>query len=72
VAGSGVQDSHSMKPGFKNDNLLITHVLHSCVKLLAVLHISSAQGWSVDLSVMNFGFGIELGATQPIVEVLAD
>ena len=28
--------------------LLITHVLDSCVKLLAVLHISSVQGRSVD------------------------
>jgi len=51
VAGSGVQDSHSMKPKFRNANLLITHVLDSCVKLLAVLHISSTQGRSVDLSV---------------------
>jgi len=53
VTGSGVHDSRSMKPRFRNDNLLITHVLDSCVKLLAVsrLHISSAQGRSVDLSV---------------------
>jgi len=35
----------------RNDNLLITHVLDWCVKLLAVLHISSAQGRLVDLSV---------------------
>ena len=46
-----VQDSHSMKPKFRNANLLITHVLDSCVKLLAVLHISSTQGRSGDLSV---------------------
>jgi len=43
--------SRSMKPRFRNANLLITHVVDSCVKLLAVLHISSAQGRSVDLSV---------------------
>ena len=61
-----------MRPRFKNANLLITHVLDSCVKLLAVLHILSAQGQSVDLSVMNFGFGIEPSATQPIVELLAN
>ena len=47
VAGSGVQDSKSMKPRLRNANLLITHVLDSCVRLLAVLHISSAQGRSV-------------------------
>jgi len=40
-----------MKPRFRNANLLITHVLESCVKLLAVLHISSAKGQLVDLSV---------------------
>ena len=40
-----------MKPRIRNANLLITHVLDRCVKLLAVLHISSAQGQSVDLSV---------------------
>ena len=51
MAGSGVQDICSMKPRFRNANLLITHVLDQCVKLLAVLHISSAQGRSVDLSV---------------------
>ena len=51
VAGSGVQDSRSMKPRFRNTNLLIIHVLDLCVNLLAVLHISSAQGRSVDLSV---------------------
>ena len=51
VAGSGVQDICSMKPRFRNANLLITHVFDWCVKLLAVLHISSAQGQSVDLSV---------------------
>ena len=51
LAGSRVQDICSMKPRFRNPNLLITYVLDWCVKLLAVLHISSAQGWSVDLSV---------------------
>jgi len=51
VAGSGVTDICSMKPRIRNANLLITHVLDRCVKLLAVLHISSAQGQSVDLSV---------------------
>ena len=45
------QDGRSMKPRFRNTNLLITHVLDSCVKLLAVLHISNAQGRSVNLSV---------------------
>ena len=49
--GSGVQDIFPMKPRFRSANLLITHVLDQCVKLLAVLHISSAQGRSVDLSV---------------------
>jgi len=44
VTGSGVKDSASITPRFRNDNLLITHVLDACVKLLAVLHISSAQG----------------------------
>ena len=51
MAGSGVQDIFSTNPRFRNANLLITHVLHRCVKLLDVLHISSAQGQSVDLSV---------------------
>ena len=51
VACSVVQDSRSMKPRFRNANLRITHVLDLCVKLLAVLQISSAQGRSVDLSV---------------------
>jgi len=52
VGGSGVLDICSMKPRFRNADLLITHVLDRCVKLLAVLHISSAQGPpSVDLSV---------------------
>ena len=46
-----IQDICSMKPRFRNANLLITHVLDQCVKLLAVLHISGAQGRSVDLSV---------------------
>jgi len=50
MAGSGVQDICSMKPRIRNANLLITHVLDRCVKLLAVLHISSA-GSIVDLSV---------------------
>jgi len=40
-----------MKPRFRNFNLLITHVLDRCVKLLVVLYISSTQGRSVDLSV---------------------
>jgi len=39
VAGSGVQDICPMKPRFRKTNLLITHVLDQCVKLLAVLHI---------------------------------
>jgi len=51
VAGSGVQDICSMKPGIRNANLLITHVLDRSVKFLVVLHISIAQGRSVDLSV---------------------
>jgi len=55
VVGSGVQDSRSIKPRFGNNNLLITHVLDSCVKLLSVLHISSAQGRSVHLSVDRNG-----------------
>jgi len=46
-----VYDSRSMKPRFRDTNLLITHVLDLSAKLLAVLHISRAQGWSVDLSV---------------------
>ena len=50
MAGSGVQDIYSMKPRLRNANLLITHILDWRVKLLAVLHISSAQGQSVDLS----------------------
>ena len=48
VAGGGVQDSRSIQPRIRKAHLLITHVLDSCVKLLAVLHISSAQGRSVD------------------------
>ena len=51
MAGSGVQDICSIEPRFRKANLLITHVLDWCLKLLAVLHISSAQGRSVDLSV---------------------
>jgi len=51
VAGSEVQEVFSMQPRFRNDILLITHVLDQCVKLLVVLHISSAQCRSVDLSV---------------------
>jgi len=39
-----------MKTRIRNDNLLITHVLDWCVKLLAALHRSIAQGQSVDLS----------------------
>jgi len=48
VVGGRIQDSGSMKPRIRNTDLLITHVLDSCVKILAVLHISSAQGQSVD------------------------
>jgi len=48
VAGGRVQDSRSMQLRIRKAHLLITHVLDSCVKLLAVLHISSAQGRSVD------------------------
>ena len=51
MSGSGVQDICSIKPRFRNANLLITRVLDWCVKLLVVLHMSSAQGRSVDLSV---------------------
>ena len=51
MAGSRAQDICSVKPRFRNANLLITHVLDRCVKLLAVLHISSAQDRSVDLPV---------------------
>jgi len=40
-----------MKSGFRNNKLLITHVLDMCVKLLVVSNISSAQVQSVDLSV---------------------
>jgi len=40
-----------MKPGFRNANFLITHVLDMCLKLLVVSNISSAQGQSVDLLV---------------------
>ena len=50
MAGSGVQDICSIQPKFRNAHLLLSHVLDWCVKLLAVLHISSAQGQSVDLS----------------------
>jgi len=39
-----------MKTRIRNDNLLITHVLDWCVKFLAALHRSIAQGQSVDLS----------------------
>ena len=42
VSGGGVQDNRSMQPRIRKAHLLITHVLDSCVKLLAVLHISSA------------------------------
>jgi len=51
VAGSRVKNSRSMKPRFRNANLLITHVLDLCMKILAVLHTSSAQGLTVDVSV---------------------
>jgi len=37
--------------GSRPNSMSITYVLDRCVKLLAVLHISSAQGRSVDLSV---------------------
>jgi len=43
-----IQDSRSMQPKIRKAHLLITHVLDTRVKLLAVLHISSAQGRSVD------------------------
>jgi len=33
-----------MQPRIRKARLLITHVLDSCVKLLAVLHASSTQG----------------------------
>jgi len=42
-----VTRQRSMKPKIRNAHLLITHALDSCAKLLAVLHISSAQGRSV-------------------------
>ena len=48
VTGGGVQDSRSMKPRIRNAHLPITHVLDLGVKLLALLHISSTQGRSVD------------------------
>jgi len=51
VAERAVQGSRSMKPRFRNANLLITHVLDMCVKILVVSNISSAQGRSVVLSV---------------------
>jgi len=51
VTGSGVQDIRSMKPRFRKANLLITHILDPCMKLVVVLHISSVQGQSVHLSV---------------------
>jgi len=51
VAERAVQGSRSMKPRFRNANLLITHVLDMCVKLLVVSNITSAQGQSMDLSV---------------------
>ena len=50
-----VQGSRSMKPRLRNANLLNTHVLDMCVKLLVVSNISSAQGQSVDLSVRITG-----------------
>jgi len=50
VAGSGVQDIRSMKQRFRKANLVITHVLDSCTKLVVVLHISSVQGRPVHLS----------------------
>jgi len=40
-----------MKPRFRNANVLLIRVFDLCVKLLTVLHISNAQGRSVDLSV---------------------
>ena len=43
VSGGGVHDSRSMHPRIRKVRLLITHVLDSCVKLLAVVHISSAS-----------------------------
>jgi len=41
----------SMKLRFRDDNVLLIRVFDLCVKLLTVLHISNAQGRSVDLSV---------------------
>jgi len=51
VVERAVQGIRSMKPRFRNANLLITHVLDMCVKIMVVSDISSAQGRSVDLSV---------------------
>ena len=64
MAGSGVQDICSMKPRFRNATLFITHVLDRYVKLLAVLHISSAQGRSVDLSV-------EIATGRRMIDIIA-
>ena len=50
MAGSGVQDIRSMKQRFRKANLVITHVLDSCTKLVVVLHMLSVQGRSVHLS----------------------
>jgi len=46
-----VQGSRAMMPRFRNANLLITHVLDMCAKILVVSNTSSAQGQSVDLFV---------------------
>jgi len=51
MAECGYKTSRLMKPRFRRANLLITHVLDLCVKLLAVLHTSRAHDRSVDLSV---------------------
>ena len=48
VVGGRIHDSWSMKPRIRNAHLLITRAADPCVKLLAVLQISSAQGRSAD------------------------
>jgi len=51
VSGSGYKTvGQSIKPRFRNANLQIVYVLNSCLKLLAVLHVSRAQGRSVESS----------------------
>jgi len=43
-----IQDSRSIQTRIRNAHLLIKNVLDSCVKLLALLHISSGKGRSAD------------------------